>query len=709
MAMNRLLLILCLFFCVSFSVAQDYQKFIQDISKELTQREKYWRDKTSMTNMSNSEYVHVLYISGQKKVAFTEASACKFEIGYLKLQAERIIDLAKKEMQKSANGTTKNINSLLSTIEQQKRKAVQDIDKMCSCRQEKNPNYKPPMYSSKKNDGESVLQKKSNLSNLDNSYSEYFQNEQSAYRSESIIDKEQDDSNPINYDWVMNNFLSVNQGNTNLEGKLDANLTLGKLSGDIGISNRDITDKEKRLQDILTETSRSLADEDNVERSLEITEDAIDKIASLLEFGNEPASNLSNNYVNVPIIENMTITPADHPMLDVDVKLKLDSEKYERRLEEEKKKREEEQRLFDNIKSHMTNEQYYSLLARLYMENGAKMPTFYQGKDGEFIFKGDKNIFHIKTDKFPFSRVTILKYQSEGKVLNFLLAGYEETKNIRLEQGDDDSFNKLKKYFDAFNDARKDQYFSDENKDLIPGISGGYSNTSILKGGEIIQYNKKLNIETDLEWKDGLVEKSFRANIGIEGNKTVSYSDLKLNIIDGKINLSILEYYVAGEAGIGTPSFVLTNKYGTKELNIAGSGFKKNNEETSAFVLGNGGFIGEGQVGFQGGVDVDMVRINAKLGAKQHDCTDVFRNNPEALINIINIEIEKSQKKYITDSSQYNYSSYSYNPHNYSSTINTTIDTQKKAETERKERLNSLIQIKERIEKEGITDDLFNK
>ena len=120
--------------CIAQLDASFGEKQFKEFAKEMEKREKSWEMTSKMAMSPQNKTVAGLYINGQKAAVFRDMTSCKFEIGHLRVQAERLWDKLYSEYKKSGGKTSP-------ADDKDKRAFLSKIDKNCSCQTEDNPNY----------------------------------------------------------------------------------------------------------------------------------------------------------------------------------------------------------------------------------------------------------------------------------------------------------------------------------------------------------------------------------------------------------------------------------------------------------------------------------------------------------------------------------------------------------------------------------------
>jgi len=117
-----------------------YERHVQTFQKELQSKKSSWNNTSKMATSPQHKTIYVLYMKGQQLAAFRDASSCRFEIGSIRQLFERTINNAYNDYKRQGGKVQSSDNESI-------RNAVRQIESICSCKEENNPNYSPNNYS----------------------------------------------------------------------------------------------------------------------------------------------------------------------------------------------------------------------------------------------------------------------------------------------------------------------------------------------------------------------------------------------------------------------------------------------------------------------------------------------------------------------------------------------------------------------------------
>ena len=269
--------------------------------------------------------------------------------------------------------------------------------------------------------------------------------------------------------------------------------------------------------------------------------------------------------------------------------------------------------MLNEIKDNMTDDQYISLRAYWSSEIGNE-PDFVTNKNGTYLFKENNILYEVTPNKFFTSLVSVKKT------------------NIDV----DGNYN-----------------YSDRDNMSVKGeVEGETSLAVIMKDGKIISLKKNTEGTAEAKLEDESFSNSKKLELGASGSKEVSYSSgVNVNIKDEKISLSMIEAHISGGSNIGI-DLGYTVDTNNKEIAVSlGAGDFKYKKDDDGFKvdasagLAGGATIKDNEKSIRAGGDVGVANVGVEIGYKEKDCTNLYANNPNAVVHLLKNEIKSSEEK----------------------------------------------------------------
>gem|GEM_PF-5388140 len=268
--------------------------------------------------------------------------------------------------------------------------------------------------------------------------------------------------------------------------------------------------------------------------------------------------------------------------------------------------------ILNDIKSNMTNDQYYSLQAYLLSETGSE-PDFVENRNGAYIFKDNNTIYEVTPNKFFTSLVSVKKT------------------NINVDG---------------------DYNYSDLNNMSANWKVGSETSLAVItKGGKIVSLKENTEVTVEGKAEDESFSRSIKGGAEASKSREISYSSgVNVNIKDGKISLSTIEAHVSGNVSIGTTAGYTASANKEVSVSLVASDFKYKKEDDGIEVdasagLAAGATIKDNEKSIRAGGDVGVASIIGEIGYKEKDCTSLYANDPKAVVHFLKNEIKTSKEK----------------------------------------------------------------
>lgn len=281
-------------------------------------------------------------------------------------------------------------------------------------------------------------------------------------------------------------------------------------------------------------------------------------------------------------------------------------------------KNDKNKEILNEIKGNMTDDQYYSLRA-YWLSEMDKEPDFVANRNGAYIFKNNNTLYEVTPNKFFTSLVSVKKISTDGKMIDYL-------QNKNTENYD----------------------YSDEKEQLIKGET---SLSVITKDGKVISLKENAEVTGGVKWEDESFKKSKKLGLEASGSREISYSSgVNVNIKDGKISLSTIEAHISGNVSIGATAGYNVKANEETSVSLVAGDFKYKKEKDGFSVdasagLAAGATIKDNEKSVRAGGDFAVASIIGEIGYKEKDCTNLYANDPKAVVHFLKNEIKVSKEK----------------------------------------------------------------
>ena len=276
--------------------------------------------------------------------------------------------------------------------------------------------------------------------------------------------------------------------------------------------------------------------------------------------------------------------------------------------EERIKKRENEQKDFEKqlegMRASMTDEQYYIILTTMYAENGNIRPEYVGSRNGEYFFRcNDNTVYSICPNPF-FSFVTMNRKNMENPELK------------------------------------------EENAYSV-----------ITSSGKLLNLTNEKTIDGNIAWKNDPLETSQGFEVSANAKKQISYSEINAEIADGKLRLYMVEAHIAGGVNGGVSlKATMTPEEMELAIPVLGGGRYKEDEygvvvDASLGAGGAGATIRnrenkDKEMALRGEIGIThIISAAGEISIKETDCTQVYKNDPKAVVNLLKTEVKALEEK----------------------------------------------------------------
>ena len=525
-------------FSQSFNYTQYYNQAMQKAQNIGSEIGKSLQSSSQFAMRPTNKDIYVLYLNGNKMACFSDEWSCKAQINSIKARME-------SAMESLYNGLPAEIKRQIGNQWRNDIKtAINGFN--FTYRKESNPNYRPS----------------STITNNNNGYNS------SDFQGINYVttQKEQPDSYALS---------RLDNSGQILGSPFDVENQRTKISITNQSENNELTNIN--IPSTITDAYNKYS-----ENKEEITY-LIGK--SGVPISGKPSEWAVNTQNDIPVLQVTGMGDINKMHEEYIKKQENEQKDYEKQLE--------------GMKTSMTDDQYFIILAKLYAENGNIRPEYIGSKDGEYFFKFDDNTVYAICPNSIFSFVTMSKKNPE---------------KAELKMKDETSY------------------------------------SVITSGGKMINFASEKKVDGNMAWKNDPLETSQGFEINVSQKRQILFSDINADIVDGKLKLYMVEAHISGEGKVGLSSGVEVSP-SSKKVDVIGSGFEYKKDERGFEI--DGSFAGpaagvtakNNNYALRVGADVEMVSITGEIGIKKVDCTDLFKNDPKAVVNYLKSEVKSLEKQ----------------------------------------------------------------